>query len=126
MQLSTRQIGDVSVIDVSGKIPGQKAASIRDAIARLHAAGHYRIVLNLAELEYMDSSALGDLVSCNTRASQSGRPLKVAALTRRLKELLRVTRLAAAFDIYETLDEAVASYPPHPIDNDTSAGGVKT
>jgi anti-sigma B factor antagonist len=126
MQLSTRQIGDVSVIDVSGKNPGQKAASIRDAIARLHSSGHFRIVLNLAELEYMDSSALGDLVSCNTRASQSGRPLKVAALTRRLKELLRVTRLAATFDVYETLDEAVASYPPHPVDNDTSAGGAKT
>ena len=126
MQLTTRQIGDVSVIDFSGKHPGMKAASIRDAIARLHSAGHFRIVLNLAELEYMDSSALGDLVSCNTRASQSGRPLKVAALTRRLKDLLRVTRLAATFDMYETLDDALASYPPHPVDNDTSAGGAKT
>lgn len=126
MQLSTRQIGDVSVIDLSGKNPGMKAASIRDAIARLHAAGHYRIVLNMAELEYMDSSAMGDLVSCNTRASQTGRPLKVAALTRRLKDLLRVTRLASTFDMYETLDDALASYPPHPVDNDTSAGGAKT
>ena len=127
MQLSTRQIGDVSVIDVTGKNPGARAASIRDAIARLHASGHFRIVLNLAELEYMDSSALGDLVSCNTRASQSGRPLKVAALTRRLKELLRVTRLATTFDIYETLDEALASYPPRPMDADTAGGdGSKT
>jgi len=69
-------------------------------------------VLNLAELEYMDSSALGDLVSCNTRATQSGRPLKVAALTRRLKDMLRVTRLMATFQVYETLEEALASYPP--------------
>jgi anti-sigma B factor antagonist len=127
MQLSTRQIGDVSVIDVTGKNPGARAASIRDAIVKLHASGHFRIVLNLAELEYMDSSALGDLVSCNTRASQSGRPLKVAALTHRLKDLLRVTRLATTFDIYETLDEALASYPPRPVDADTAGGeGSKT
>jgi anti-sigma B factor antagonist len=112
MHLSTRQVGDVSVVDVSGKDPGARAVSIRDAVARLHASGHVRIVLNLAELEYMDSSALGDLVSCNTRAAQSGRPLKVAALTRRLRELLRVTRLATTFDAYDTLDDALASFPP--------------
>ena len=125
MQLSTRQIGDIHVIDVKGKNPGARAASMRDAVARLHASGHYRIVLNLAELEYMDSSALGELVSCNIRASQSGRPLKVAALTRRLKELLRVTRLATTFDAYETLDEALASYPPRPVDDDTAGDGPK-
>jgi anti-sigma B factor antagonist len=125
MHLATRQIGDVSVIDVTSKNPGARAASIRDEVARLHASGHVRIVLNLAELEYMDSSALGDLVSCNTRSTQSGRPLKVAALTRRLKELLRVTRLATTFDMYETLDEALASFPPRPADHDTSAGGPK-
>jgi anti-sigma B factor antagonist len=114
MQLSTRQVGDVSVIDVSSKNPGQRAASIRDAVARLHSSGRTRIVINLAEVDYMDSSALGDLVSCNTRAVQSGRPFKVAALTRRLKDMLRVTRLAPTFDTYETLEEALASFPAAP------------
>ena len=124
MHLSTRQVGDVSVIDISGKDPGARSASNRDAVARLHSAGHTRIVLNLAELEYMDSSALGDLVSCNTRASQSGRPLKVAALTRRLKDMLRVTRLATTFQIYETVDEAVASFPPAPSASGEPQGGA--
>ena len=114
MHLSTRQIGDVSIIDVSGKNPGARSASIREAVERLQATGHSRIVLNLAELEYLDSSGLGELVSCNMKAAQTGRPFKVAALTRRLSEMLRVMRLASTFDIYETVDAAVASYPPAP------------
>ena len=114
MHLSTRHIGDVSIIDVSGKNPGARSVSIRDAVERLHASGHLRVVLNLAELEYLDSSGLGELVSCNMKAAQSGRPLKVAALTRRLSEMLRVMRLASTFDSYETVDAALASYPPAP------------
>jgi anti-sigma B factor antagonist len=126
MHLSTRQIGDVCVVDVSGKNPGARADSIRDAVARLHASGHLHIVLNLAELEYMDSSALGDLVSCNTRATQSGRPLKVAALTRRLKDMLRVTRLMTTFQVYETVEEALASFPPASADPSGAAPGGRT
>ena len=124
MHLSTRQVGDVSVIDVSGKNPAARAESIRDAVARLHASGQTRIVLNLAELEYMDSSALGDLVSCNTRATQSGRPLKVAALTRRLRDMLRVTRLVSTFQVYETVEEALASYPPASADPSGAPSGT--
>ena len=112
MHLSTRHIGEVSIIDVSGKNPGARSVSIREAVERLHAAGHIRVVLNLAELEYLDSSGLGELVSCNMKAAQSGRPLKVAALTRRLSEMLRVMRLASTFDSYDTVDAALASYPP--------------
>jgi anti-sigma B factor antagonist len=112
MHLSTRHIGDVSIIDVSGKNPGARSVSIREAVERLHGSGRVRLVLNLAELEYLDSSGLGELVSCNMKATQSGRPLKVAAVTRRLSEMLRVMRLTATFDIYDTVDAAVASYPP--------------
>src|SRR5262245_42756430 len=104
MHLATRHVGDVSIIDVSGKNPGARSVSIREAVERLHASGHTRVVLNLAELEYLDSSGLGELVSCNLKSKQSGRPFKVAALTRRLSEMLRVMRLAATFDSYETLD----------------------
>ena len=115
MHLSTRQLGDVTIIDVSGKNPeGRSAVSIRESVERLHATGRTRIVLNLAELEYLDSSGMGELVSCNLKAAQSGRPLKVAALTRRLSEMLRVMRLASTFDMYETVDAAIASFPPAP------------
>ena len=110
MHLATRQVGDVSVIDVTSRNVGGQAPSIRDAVQRLHADGLSRIVLNLAGLEYVDSADLGDLVTCNIRAAQSGRPLKVAAITPRIDQLLRTTRLATTFDRYATVEEAIASY----------------
>jgi anti-sigma B factor antagonist len=114
MHLATRQIGDISVIDVSSRNMGAYAPSIRDAVARLHSEGRTRIVLNLAGLEYVDSAGLGDLVTCNIRAAQSGRPLKVAAITPRIEQLLRTTRLATTFDRYATEEEAIASYEAAP------------
>jgi anti-sigma B factor antagonist len=110
MHLATRQVGDVSVIDVTSRNVGGYAPSIRDAVQRLHSEGRSHIVLNLAGLEYLDSAGLGDLVTCNIRAAQSGRPLKVAAITPRIDQLLRTTRLATTFDRYATVEEAVASY----------------
>jgi anti-sigma B factor antagonist len=110
MHLATRQVGEISVIDVTSRAAGGDAPSIRDAVARLHDVGRTRIVLNLAGLEYVDSAGLGDLVTCNIRAAQSGRPLKVACMTPRIEQLLRTTRLAATFDRYATEDEAIASY----------------
>ena len=110
MHLATRQVGDISVIDVTSRSVGGSAPSIRDAVAGLHADGRSRIVLNLAGLEYVDSADLGDIVTCNIRAAQSGRPLKVAAITPRIEQLLRTTRLANTFDRYATVEEAIASY----------------
>ena len=110
MHLATRQVGDVSVIDVTSRNMGGYAPSIRDAVARLHGDGKTRIVLNLEGLEYVDSAGLGDLVTCNIRAAQSGRPLKVAAITPRIEQLLKTTRLATTFDRYPTVEDAIASY----------------
>jgi anti-sigma B factor antagonist len=110
MHLATRQVGDVSVVDVTSRNMGGYAPSIRDAVARLHSDGKLRIVLNLEGLEYVDSAGLGDLVTCNIRAAQSGRPLKVAAITPRIEQLLKTTRLATTFDRYPTVEDAIASY----------------
>ena len=123
MHLATRQVGDVSVIDVSSRNVGGSAPSIRDAVQRLHSDGRTRIVLNLGGLEYLDSAGLGDLVTSNIRAAQSGRPLKVAAITPRIDQLLRTTRLATTFDRYATVEEAIASYSSD-APGSTPAGGV--
>ena len=123
MHLATRQVGDVSVIDVTSRNVGGQAPSIRDAVQRLHDDGKSRIVLNLTGLEYVDSAGLGDLVTCNIRAAQSGRPLKVAAITPRIEQLLRTTRLAATFDRYATVEEAIASYSSD-APGSTPAGGL--
>ena len=121
MHLATRQVGDVSVIDVTSKNMGGSAPSIREAVARLHNDGRTLIVLNLAGLEYVDSAGLGDLVTCNIRSAQSGRPLKVAAITPRIDHLLKTTRLATTFDRYETVEAAIASY--HSATPESTAGG---
>jgi anti-sigma B factor antagonist len=110
MHLATRHIGDICVIDVTSRNTGGYAPSIREAVSRLHAEGRTRIVLNLAGLEYVDSAGLGDLVTCNIRAAQSGRPLKVACLTPRIVQLLRTTRLTTTFERFATEEEAIASY----------------
>lgn len=110
MHLTTRHIGDICVIDVTSRNLGGYAPSIRDAVARLHSEGRTRIVLNLAGLEYLDSAGLGDLVTCNIRAAQAGRPLKVACLTPRIEQMLRTTRLTTSFERFATEDEAIASY----------------
>ena len=65
--------------------------------------------LAAASVPSVDSAGLGDLVTCNIRAAQSGRPLKVAAITPRIEQLLRTTRLATTFDRYATVEEAIAS-----------------
>jgi anti-sigma B factor antagonist len=114
MHLATRHLGEISVIDVTSRNMGGYAPSIRDAVARLHGEGRTRIVLNLAGLEYLDSAGLGDLVTCNIRAAQSGRPLKVAGFTPRIEQLLRTTRLMTSFDRYATEEEAIASYESMP------------
>jgi anti-sigma B factor antagonist len=116
MHLAVRQVGNISVIDVSGRNPGAHAPSIRDAVARIHSTGQRRVVLNLSDLDYMDSAGIGDLVACNVRALQGGRPIKLAALSRRIHELLRVTRLTTTFDTYDTLDAALASFDSDPDD----------
>lgn len=110
MHLTTRHIGDICVIDVTSRNLGGYAPSIRDAVSRLHSEGRTRIVLNLAGLEYLDSAGLGDLVTCNIRAAQAGRPLKVACLTPRIEQMLRTTRLTTSFERFATEDEAIASY----------------
>lgn len=123
MQLATRHIGTISVIEVTSRNIGGYAPSIREAVSRLHSEGRTHIVLNLAGLEYLDSAGLGDLVTCNIRAAQSGRPLKVACITPRIEQLLRTTRLATTFDRYATEEEAIASYQTPPPGTPPTGGG---
>ncbi|MGQ0737247.1 MAG: STAS domain-containing protein [Acidobacteriota bacterium] len=110
MHLSSRQVGPAGIVDISSRNPGANRLSMQDALARLHSNGQRHIVFNLSECEYMDSAELGELVMANVRAKQMGTPMKIAGLKPKLKDLLRSTRLQAEFEIYETLEAAVASF----------------
>lgn len=111
MQLATRQIGDVTVVDFSGRATDTDGA-LRDAMARLLEQGRRYIVFNFADLEYLDSTALGELVACQLRAIRTGSALKLANAGRRMNDLLVMTRLITVFDAYESVPAAIESFKP--------------
>jgi anti-sigma B factor antagonist len=111
VKLNTRQVGDVSVIDVSGRITlGEGSSTLRDALRELAGKGQKKILLNLGEVSYIDSSGIGELVSGFTSVTNSGGQLKLLNLTKRVKDLLQITKLYTVFDVHESEASAVRSF----------------
>jgi anti-sigma B factor antagonist len=104
-------VGDVSVIDVSGRITlGEGSSTLRDALRGLVAQGQKKILLNLGEVSYIDSSGIGELVSAFTSVTNGGGELKLLNLTKRVKDLLQITKLYTVFDVHETETSAIRSF----------------
>jgi len=111
VRLSTRQVGDVAVIDVSGRITlGEGSSNLRDGIRELLAKGQRKILLNLGDVSYIDSSGIGELVSGYTSVANQGGQLKLLNLTKRVRDLLQITKLYTVFDVYEDEATAVRSF----------------
>ena len=111
LNIAERQAGDVTVLDMSGKITiGEGSVSLRTAIRRLLEEGKKRILLNLAGVSYIDSSGIGELVSSYTAINKEGGQLKLLNLTQKLRDLLTITKLLTVFDVYESEAEALTSY----------------
>lgn len=107
MQTKSRQIGDVIVLDISGRITlGEGNVMLREIVRDLADKGTKRIVLNLSEVNYVDSSGVGELVKTHTTIQNKGGQLKLASLNKRVHDLLELTRLSSVFDIQK--DEAAA------------------
>jgi anti-sigma B factor antagonist len=107
MTASTRQVGGVTVVDISGRIElGEESAALRDLVSELLNNGHKQILLNLDAVHYIDSSGLGTLVSSFTSARKQGGELKLLNLTDKVTDLMQMTKLYTVFDIKN--DEAVA------------------
>lgn len=110
-KLNTRQVGDVTVIDVSGRITlGEGSSVIRDAVRDLITKGHKKILLNLGDVTYIDSSGIGELVAGYTSMANAGGTLKLLSLTKRVKDLLQITKLYTVFDVHEEEAHAVRSF----------------
>jgi anti-sigma B factor antagonist len=106
-----RQNGDVCLVDVGGKITlGDGSVAIREAVKKLVAEGAKKIVLNLGEVTYIDSSGIGELVSAFTTVSNSGGNLKLLNLTKRVQDLLQITKLYTVFEVFNDEPSAVASF----------------
>jgi anti-sigma B factor antagonist len=111
VKLNTRQIGDVSVIDVAGRITlGEGSSALRDNIREMVGKNQKKILLNLGEVSYIDSSGIGELVSGFTTVTNQGGQLKLLKLTKRVKDLLQITKLYTVFDVHEDEAEAVRSF----------------
>jgi anti-sigma B factor antagonist len=109
--INNRQNGDVVLVDVGGKITlGDGSVAIREAVKKLVADGNKNIVLNLGEVTYIDSSGIGELVSAFTTVSNSGGNLKLLNLTKRVQDLLQITKLYTVFEVFNDEASAVASF----------------
>ena len=109
--INMRQNGDVCLVDVAGKITlGDGSVAIREAVKELVGNGTKKIVLNLAEVNYIDSSGIGELVSAFTTVSNSGGNLKLLKLTKRVQDLLQITKLYTVFEVFDDEAAAVGSF----------------
>jgi anti-sigma B factor antagonist len=107
MTASTRLVGGVTIVDLYGRIVlGEGSAGVRDLVRNLIKAGNKKILLNLRDVDYIDSSGLGELVSAFTSMRSQGGELKLLNLTKRVRALLQITKLLTVFDI--TDDEATS------------------
>ena len=111
MSISSRTVDGVIVLDLAGRITmGEASVELRNKIRDLVKSGEKSILLNLGEVSYMDSSGIGELVSAYASVSSQGGQLKLLNLTRKLHELLAITKLLTVFDTYENEKEALQSY----------------
>ncbi|HXM91095.1 MAG TPA: STAS domain-containing protein [Candidatus Dormibacteraeota bacterium] len=111
MKLVTRLIDGVEVVKVSGRIElGEGSAAIREVVRDLLARGRKKIVLDLADVDYIDSAGLGALVSAFTSVRNDGGDLKLVYLTKKVQDLLQMTKLYTVFDIFDDETAAIKSF----------------
>jgi anti-sigma B factor antagonist len=111
MKASTRQVNGVTVVDMSGRITlGEGSVILREAVKDLVAKGQKKILLNLGDVTYIDSSGIGELVSAFTSVRNQGGELKLLNLTKKVHDLLQITKLYTVFDIKDDEAKAVEAF----------------
>ena len=111
LQGTCRDVGDVAVVDFSGKITlGEGSAMLRKMVRDLVADGRRKILLNLADVDYIDSSGIGELVGAYTSVRSASGELKLVYLTKRVHDLIQITRLFTVFDVQADEAAAVRSF----------------
>lgn len=107
----SREVGGVTVIDMDGRITlGEGSDLLRDLISEKLDSGHMKIVMNLAGINYIDSTGLGELVAGYRQIKSQGGELKLLNLNKKVSDLLQITKLYAVFDIHNDEAQAVASF----------------
>lgn len=112
VKLATYKVGEVALVNAAGKLTlGEGTSALRTKIRELVDGGSRRIVLNLADVNYMDSSGLGELIAAHTTVATAGGEIKLLNLAKRMHDLLKLTKLYTVFETFEDEAEAVASFP---------------
>jgi anti-sigma B factor antagonist len=108
MVLNARRLDDVVIMDLSGRITmGEGTLIVREQIKKLLDAGDRKFLLNLSDVDYIDSSGLGELVTSFTTVRNQGGQLKLLNLTRRVQDLLQITKLLTVFEVFDSESEAL-------------------
>jgi anti-sigma B factor antagonist len=111
MQISERVVGDVTILDLNGKITlGEGDELLKDKINSLLNQGQRKLILNLEGVPYIDSAGLGEIVRTYTTVSRQGGRLKLLNLTKRIQDLLSITKLLTVFETFESEEQAVQSF----------------
>src|SRR5882672_2447697 len=111
MQIEERSAGDVTVLELKGKMTlGEGDELLKDKINSLVQQGRHKVVLNLGEVPYIDSAGLGEIVRTYTTISRQGGSMKLLNLTKRITDLLSITKLLTVFETYDNEADAVRSF----------------
>jgi len=111
MEITERSVGDVMILDLKGKITlGEGDELLKDKVNSVVNQGHRKMVLNLAEVPYLDSAGLGEVVRAYTTVSRQGGHLKLLNLTKRITDLLSITKLLTVFETFDSESDAVKSF----------------
>lgn len=111
LTIASREVDGVTVLDLSGRITlGEGSVILRDAVRELLNKGTKAILLNLGEVDYIDSSGLGELVSAYSSAKNNGGEIKLLNLTRKVEDLMQITKLYTVFDIKDDEASAIGSF----------------
>ncbi|HEY0428200.1 MAG TPA: STAS domain-containing protein [Pyrinomonadaceae bacterium] len=111
LNISERQAGDITILDMDGKVTiGEGSVALRSTIRRLLGEGKSKILLNLGQVGYVDSSGIGELVSSFTAVNKEGGTLKLLNLTQKIQDLLAITKLLTVFDTFDNEGDALSSY----------------
>ena len=112
MQISERTIGDVVIVDVSGKVTLGDGGDVtlRDKMRSLIQQEHKKVLLNLGDVSYVDSAGLGEIVQSYATVTKNGGKLKLLNVTKRIKDLLSITKLLTVFECHDSEAEAIKSF----------------
>jgi anti-sigma B factor antagonist len=111
LAIKDRQVGGVTVLDLDGKITiGEGSVLLLEAVRKLLDEGKKKLLLNLGDVSYVDSSGIGELVSSYTTTNNNGGQLKLLNQTKKIHDLLTITKLVTVFETFDNEEAAVASF----------------